>query len=191
MENNIHSWQQSEVFIQRYQDSWCLSELKLDIDRHTDMGWLRVVGSLKSKVSSAKEPYKRDDILQKRPMISRSLLIVATPYLTSDIRMHMDICKHNTTHYNTLQHTATNWYKYLTTDIRRRWDIRLFNVAQLSWSDGAKTLNREQIESRKNAGAASVSALCVCFHYCWNMSIASINIHDVNIDINHLVAMVH
>jgi len=28
----------------------------------------------------AKEPYKRDFILQKRPIILRSLLIVATPY---------------------------------------------------------------------------------------------------------------
>ena len=34
------------------------------------MGWLRVVGSLKSWVSFAKEPYKRDNILQKRPIIS-------------------------------------------------------------------------------------------------------------------------
>jgi len=39
------------------------------------MGWLRLVGSLKF----AKEPYRRDYILQKRPMILRSLLIVATP----------------------------------------------------------------------------------------------------------------
>ena len=31
-------------------------------------------------ISFAKEPYKRDDILQKRPVILRSLLIVATPY---------------------------------------------------------------------------------------------------------------
>jgi len=46
---------------------------------HT-MGWLRWVGSLKVKVFFAKEPYKRDDILQKRPIILRSLLIVATPY---------------------------------------------------------------------------------------------------------------
>ena len=45
------------------------------------MGWLRLVGSLKLRVSCAKEPYKGDDILQKRPMILRSLLIVATPYL--------------------------------------------------------------------------------------------------------------
>jgi len=31
-------------------------------------------------VTFAKEPYKTDDILQKRPVILRSLLIVATPY---------------------------------------------------------------------------------------------------------------
>jgi len=43
------------------------------------MGWLRFVSSLKLQVSFAKEPYKRDDILQKRPIILRSLLIVATP----------------------------------------------------------------------------------------------------------------
>ena len=46
------------------------------------MGWLQVVGSLKLKVSSVKEPYERDDILQKRLIILRSLLIVATPYHT-------------------------------------------------------------------------------------------------------------
>jgi len=43
------------------------------------MGWLRLLGSLKSQVSLAKEPFKRDYILQKRPMILRSLLTVATP----------------------------------------------------------------------------------------------------------------
>jgi len=47
------------------------------------MGWLRLVGSLKLWVSFAKEPYKRDIILQKRPIILRSLLIVATPYSMS------------------------------------------------------------------------------------------------------------
>jgi len=45
------------------------------------MGWLRLVGSLKLQVSFAKEPYKRDDILKKRPIILRSLLMVATPYV--------------------------------------------------------------------------------------------------------------
>ena len=41
-----------------------------------DMRWLRLVGSLKSQVSFTKEPYNRDDILQKRPIILRSLLNV-------------------------------------------------------------------------------------------------------------------
>ena len=45
----------------------------------TGMGWLWLVGSIRVHVSFAKEPYKRDDILQKRPIILRSLLIVATP----------------------------------------------------------------------------------------------------------------
>ena len=37
------------------------------------IGWLRLVGSLKLQVSFAKEPYQRDNILQKRPT-NRSLL---------------------------------------------------------------------------------------------------------------------
>ena len=44
------------------------------------MGWLRLVGSLKLQVSFAEEPYQRDDILRERPIILRSLLIVATSY---------------------------------------------------------------------------------------------------------------
>jgi len=43
------------------------------------MGRLRLVDSLKWQVSFAKGPYKRHDILQKRPMIWRSQLIEATP----------------------------------------------------------------------------------------------------------------
>ena len=44
------------------------------------MWWLRLIGSWKFLVSFAKELYKRDDILQKRPRILRSLLVEATPY---------------------------------------------------------------------------------------------------------------
>jgi len=43
--------------------------------------WLRLVGSFRLQVSLAKEPYKTDYILQARPIILRSLRIVATPYL--------------------------------------------------------------------------------------------------------------
>jgi len=49
-------------------------------DTWMHMGWLQLVGSLKLQVSFAKEPYKRADILQKTPIIWRSLLTVATPY---------------------------------------------------------------------------------------------------------------
>jgi len=34
-----------------------------------DMGWLQLVGSIKLQVSFTKEPNKRDNILQKRPII--------------------------------------------------------------------------------------------------------------------------
>jgi len=45
------------------------------------MGCLRLVGSLKLWVSFAKEPYKRDYILQKRSIFMRSLLLMATPHM--------------------------------------------------------------------------------------------------------------
>jgi len=57
---------------------WCVSREGRVI---IHMGWLQLVGSLKWSVSVAKEPCKRDYILQKRPIIWRSLLIEATPYL--------------------------------------------------------------------------------------------------------------
>jgi len=46
------------------------------------MGWLQLVGSIKLKVSFPKENYKRDYILQKRPIILSILLTEATPYVT-------------------------------------------------------------------------------------------------------------
>ena len=45
------------------------------------IGWLRLVGSFKLHISFAKKPYKRDDILLKRPIILRSLLFVANTYV--------------------------------------------------------------------------------------------------------------
>ena len=47
------------------------------------MGWQRLVGFLKLQVSFAKKPYKRDLDSSKRPIILRSLLLVATPWYTS------------------------------------------------------------------------------------------------------------
>jgi len=44
------------------------------------MGWLRLVGSIKLQVSFAKEPYKTDNFLHKRPVILSILLTIAIPY---------------------------------------------------------------------------------------------------------------
>jgi len=53
--------------------------------------------------------------LQKRPVILRSLLIEATPYLCMQCYSllhsyaHCHTLQHAATHCNTLQHTATHW----------------------------------------------------------------------------------
>jgi len=44
-------------------------------------GWLRLVGSLKLQVSFAEYSFFDRALLQKRPIILRSLPFVATPYL--------------------------------------------------------------------------------------------------------------
>jgi len=77
------------------------------------MGWLWLVGSIQLQVSFAKEPYKRDDILQKRRIISSILLTVATPQ------------QQTATHCNTLQHAAIS-LRALTLKIVFFW--RLFSV---------------------------------------------------------------
>jgi len=64
------------------------TQVTLDPPSSMNMGWLRFVGSLQIKVSFAKEPYKRDYILQKRPIILRSLLIIATPYVDTCIHSY-------------------------------------------------------------------------------------------------------
>jgi len=53
-----------------------------------DNGWLRLVGSLKLYISFAEYRLFYRALLQKRPIILRSLLTEATPYLkyTSDIQ---------------------------------------------------------------------------------------------------------
>ena len=61
----------------------CICRYALPCQAYVHMGWLRLVRSLKLYVFSAKELYKRDNILQKRPAILRSLLIVSTSYYAS------------------------------------------------------------------------------------------------------------
>ena len=56
--------------------SYCLAQ-----SPSLTMGWLQLIGSLKLYLTFAKEPYKRDYILQKKRVILRSLPIEATPYV--------------------------------------------------------------------------------------------------------------
>jgi len=97
------------------------------------MGWLRLVGSLKLQVYSAEYRLFDKALLQKRHVMLRSLLIVATKYQPMDKRsvvplLHLYIqkrvcvrmcvcvyvclcacmCVCASTHCNTLQHTATH-----------------------------------------------------------------------------------
>jgi len=53
------------------------------------MGWLRLVGSLKLLVSFAEYCLLYRALLQKRPIILRSLLIVATPYIQVTNYIHV------------------------------------------------------------------------------------------------------
>jgi len=71
------------IYIYVYIHTRVHTHARMNIRMHAcidSTGWLPLVGSLKLQVSCAKEPYKRDDILKKRPVILRSLLIVATPH---------------------------------------------------------------------------------------------------------------
>ena len=75
--------------------------------------WLRLVGSLKLFVSFAKEPYKRDDILQKRPIILRSLLFVATPIPVRILHTCTHIYTHTHTHIYIFIYTYIHIYIYV------------------------------------------------------------------------------
>jgi len=55
-----------------------------------------------------KEPYERDDILQKRPIISRSLPIVATPYHTCVRATSMNVYMYVNRYVCNLPHTRVS-----------------------------------------------------------------------------------
>ena len=59
---------------------------------YIDMGWLRLVGSWKVQVSFAEYSLLYRALLQKRPMILRSLLIVASPYVYSHFLFPLLFC---------------------------------------------------------------------------------------------------
>jgi len=69
----------------------CVTRLIHVVDTHTRKSCLTYFANNIRDVQPflrvvVKEPYKIDDVLQKRPIILRSLLIVATPYFANNIR---------------------------------------------------------------------------------------------------------
>ena len=83
------------------------------------MGWLRLVGSLRLRVSFAKEPYSTDDILRKKPIILSILLIVATPYISNCVYTHIFIslyiyvCMYHDTYMNVYIHIYLYQYAHI------------------------------------------------------------------------------
>ena len=86
------------------------------------MGWLRLVGSLKSQVSFAEYRLFYRALLQKRPMILRSLPIVATPYAYMHIR-HLFIYIHTYAHVFVLSSTLLLHFLSCTRQTRARLQV--------------------------------------------------------------------
>jgi len=68
------------LLMSRVMAHYVLDPILRDMAQLVGTGWLRLVGSLKLKVSSAECRLFYTSILRKRPIILRSLLIAATPY---------------------------------------------------------------------------------------------------------------
>jgi len=75
----LHSIKRASV---KYRQIWIgrVTYQQLWMCHVSHMGWLRWVGSLKSQVSFTEYRLFYRALLQKKPIILRSLLIVATPY---------------------------------------------------------------------------------------------------------------
>jgi len=85
---------------------------KSHVGMHAHMGWLRLVGSFKLKVSLAKEPYKRDNTLQnfKEPTNHSHPIRHTYRYRTAQLKRththtHIHTHTHTLTHMCTLTHT--------------------------------------------------------------------------------------
>ena len=63
----IHTYIHAYIHVYLHTHEVCGPQFAQDGRTFLDMGWLRLVGSLKLYASFAQEPYKRGDILQKRP----------------------------------------------------------------------------------------------------------------------------
>ena len=85
---HIYEWVTSHMWMSHvtHMNESCHSNIALDWLCGLNVGWLRLVGSSKLQVSSAENSLFYRALLQKRPIMLRSLLIVATPYPIACLR---------------------------------------------------------------------------------------------------------
>ena len=100
------------------------------------MGWQRLVGSIKLQVSFAKEPYKRGDILQKKPKFWRSLLIVATPYHICESYHTCKSC--HVSHIWVMSHPRSSPPSPETKNYKSMWHIWVVTQMRVLWQDFVK-----------------------------------------------------
>jgi len=109
--------------------------------------WLQLVGSWKLYVSFAKEPYKRDYILQTRPTISRSLRIIAIPYNRQSIYVYAEQTIF-------LESVCTNTTKY--------WHIFWFLIRQSTSPKSTKSKNSDSSVSRSTQSNWDFCLISIC-----------------------------
>ena len=80
---------------------------------NVNMGWLRLVGSLKLQVSFAEYSLFYRALLQERPIILRSLLIEATPYCHLHMRAYHELLIGTSTHVHSTNHLLAFEYVYI------------------------------------------------------------------------------
>jgi hypothetical protein len=122
--------------------------------------WL--AGSFKSEVSFAKEPCKRDYILQKIPVILKSPLIVVTPYPRFTCKKKIGRIPRSYNHCSTLNHQCF-WQRQLL-HVTRNLTLPQNNCGEGSPATASPSHNYSS--PSRLAGASEPSPqLHRCFHY--------------------------
>jgi len=95
---NGHTWVMAHIWMGTHASWHTCERAHMSYGTHMNgppnlstMGWLRLVGSLKLQVSFAEYSLFYRALLQKRPIILRSLLSVATPPYNNSHRWQIDM----------------------------------------------------------------------------------------------------
>ena len=119
-----HTSQMSYIWVSHVTHEWVMAHTNQS--RHTSrvtctqLQWLQLVGSLKLQGSFAKEPCKRDYILQKRPIILRRLQI---SHVT-----HYESRAHNCTRLAYIAGRVYHTYEWVMSHMNESWNTQIRHV---------------------------------------------------------------